>query len=338
MRVALYTGRKDLQNNRILADANPPGLPDYHNYRWCRLREYLEERNIALNTHDYYDDLRNIDLILMIDFGRADLVFLLRHRIRPSKVILLLVEPPVIRPRQWKYLRYFSPFFARVLMWNTQIASQRRNYGLLMYPQPVDGQQHERLRSQRKGKLCVFVHSNKTKNVRGELYSLRRDVIRYFESRGDHLLDLYGYGWNDDGAKDPFHSSLYNGTTPYVWETMSRYKFAFGIQNSAAPGYIDRDLFDPIVAGTVPIYLGAPNITDFVADNCFIPFEKFRSLDDLVNYLQSIDNTAAYARYRENGWNFVNSENFKPFTIDHFCETLYSYILDVARGGKNEGC
>ena len=329
MKLALYIPEKEFQNNRILLDTNPPGMPDYHNERWCRLKKYLEERNIILNTHDCYYDLRSIDLIIIRDFTLDSLQFLLRHRVRPSKVILQLIEPPVILPRQWKYLKYYAQFFGRVLVWNTKVVNQHRNLGLLNYPQPVINEDHARLCRYKKNEFSVMIHSNKMSNIPGEMYSLRRKIIRYFQSREDHLLDLYGYGWNDDEAENPFHTSIYKGKVASVWETMSQYKFAFGLQNCCAPGYIARELFDPIMAGTVPIYLGAPDIKQFVPENCYIPFDQYGSLEDLVDYLKSIDNTPDYERYRKNGWDFMNSDRFRPFSVNKFCETLYGHVMEL---------
>lgn len=84
------------------------------------------------------------------------------------------------------------------------------------------------------------------------------------------------------------------------------YKFCIGFENSIATDYVTEKFFDPLLAGTVPVYLGAPNIDMFTpGENAFIDASKFSSPLQLAQFLAQLDSDEeAYSRYfkwRENG-------------------------------------
>ena len=82
-------------------------------------------------------------------------------------------------------------------------------------------------------------------------------------------------------------------------ETISRYKFATAFENAIEPDYVTEKFFEPLMAGTVPVYLGAPNIAEFApGDHCFINVADFGSVGDLAKYLNELDqDDEAYQAY-----------------------------------------
>jgi hypothetical protein len=82
---------------------------------------------------------------------------------------------------------------------------------------------------------------------------------------------------------------------------ISRYKFTLAFENSICRDYVTEKFFDPLVAGSVPVYLGAPNVDDFApGDNCYINASQFGSPQALAAYLMALaEDEAAYARYFE---------------------------------------
>ena len=81
--------------------------------------------------------------------------------------------------------------------------------------------------------------------------------------------------------------------------TIENYKFTIAFENALARDYVTEKFFDPLVAGSVPVYLGAPNIEEFApADRCFINVADFGSPRDLARYLLMLNNDqAAYGEY-----------------------------------------
>lgn len=82
---------------------------------------------------------------------------------------------------------------------------------------------------------------------------------------------------------------------------ISKYKFSIAFENAIAKDYVTEKFFEPLQAGSVPVYLGAPNIDEFApGSNCFINVSKFLSVKQLVDYLKLLDgNDELYNKYFE---------------------------------------
>jgi hypothetical protein len=70
----------------------------------------------------------------------------------------------------------------------------------------------------------------------------------------------------------------------------SRYKFCIGFENSIADDYVTEKFFDPLLAGSVPVYRGADNAGDFApGENAFIDARRFAGAAELAEYLGHLD-------------------------------------------------
>lgn len=78
------------------------------------------------------------------------------------------------------------------------------------------------------------------------------------------------------------------------------YKFVIAFENSCAEDYVTEKFFDPLLAGAVPVYFGAPNIDEFApGDHCYVNVRKFRSPTDLAVHLQAcLNDPLLYAQYQ----------------------------------------
>ena len=59
---------------------------------------------------------------------------------------------------------------------------------------------------------------------------------------------------------------------------LRKYRFSFCLENSITNGYISEKIFDCLYAGVIPLYLGAPNINNYVNKYCFIDLRKFNRI------------------------------------------------------------
>lgn len=84
-------------------------------------------------------------------------------------------------------------------------------------------------------------------------------------------------------------------------EIISRYRFNLAFENCIEPDYVTEKFFHPLIAGTIPVYLGAPNIEEFApGDNCFIDARNFPNPRHLADYLKDLaQNDRECARYHE---------------------------------------
>jgi len=94
--------------------------------------------------------------------------------------------------------------------------------------------------------------------------------------------------------------------------TLAKYKFHFAFENSDNEDYVTEKVYHALYAGTVPVYLGAPNIDMFVPSNhSIIKVKDFESYEKLAEYLLYLDkHDDEYQEYLE--WkNHEFSENFR---------------------------
>lgn len=78
--------------------------------------------------------------------------------------------------------------------------------------------------------------------------------------------------------------------------TISRYKFTLAFENSISHDYVTEKFFDPLLVGSVPVYLGAPNIDQFApGEHCYINAADFSEPRQLSTFL--LDLAADNARY-----------------------------------------
>jgi hypothetical protein len=77
------------------------------------------------------------------------------------------------------------------------------------------------------------------------------------------------------------------------------YQFDLAFENAIADDYVSEKFFDPLVVGTVPVYLGAPNVERFSpGDHCFINTADFSGPKELADYLRHLQgHPAEYDAY-----------------------------------------
>lgn len=76
--------------------------------------------------------------------------------------------------------------------------------------------------------------------------------------------------------------------------TIARYKFTLAFENSITKDYVTEKFFDSLIAGSVPVYRGAPNINEFApGERCFIDASRFPGARELAEYLLYLDKDEA---------------------------------------------
>lgn len=82
-------------------------------------------------------------------------------------------------------------------------------------------------------------------------------------------------------------------------DILARYKFTLAFENSITRDYVTEKIFDALAAGSVPVYLGAPNINEFVpGEHCFINASDFQNPRALADYLLHLAaNESEYESY-----------------------------------------
>lgn len=194
-----------------------------------------------------------------------------------------------------------------------------------------------------------------------ELYTERIRAIRYFSGKG---LDVYGKGWENVesysryGYRDVLRnvrrlrSGMIRGklhgelasmkasraitrswtrrSAPHKLDTLSRYVFAICYESSVFDGFVTEKIFDCLAAGTIPIYLGAPDVVSYVPKDCFVDRREFQTNDDLHAYLKSLS-PVAISRYRDAGREYFHSSMYMPFRKEAFATQVIEDVFRCAR-------
>ncbi|HEY3390947.1 MAG TPA: glycosyltransferase family 10, partial [Prolixibacteraceae bacterium] len=162
-----------------------------------------------------------------------------------------------------------------------------------------------------------------------DLYQRRLSAIRYFSKRPG--FRLFGTGWEQPHGLDweSFRAAHLAGANPVENKLveMGNYRFNLCIENCSFPGYITEKLFDSIFAGCIPVYLGAPDITNYVPPEVFINIKDFNSWADLERYMRSMSEKNA-AGYLDAANSYISGNEFDKFHIDHLDGLLMGIICE----------
>lgn len=90
-----------------------------------------------------------------------------------------------------------------------------------------------------------------------------------------------------------------SGAWASIMKTLPNYKFYLAFENSQTTDYVTERVFHGLAAGAVPVYLGAPNVLDFMpSDEAVILASNFESPKDLAAFIRELDHDdQAYGRY-----------------------------------------
>lgn len=130
--------------------------------------------------------------------------------------------------------------------------------------------------------VCMFISSPVNNSHRLEYLS---ELMEYLP------IDSYG-GWRRNCVLDEDKG--------YVTklDIIKQYKFTIAFENAISQDYVTEKFFEPLIAGSVPIYLGAPNIDMFSpGKDTFIDVRRYRNPSSLANVIMKYcENRPKYNR------------------------------------------
>ena len=240
-------------------------------------------------------------------------------------------------------LRRLAPY-RRVFTWNTALVDGRTIHELPipndLTVQPIPGFAQRDL-------FCTMIAGNRALRAPSDLalHALRLGVIRWFEEHAPEQFALYGHGWNRPPQPPGILGRLmkrvhdwrarllpraplqtYRGPVASKDEVLLRSKYSICFENlRGGAGYITEKLFDCMIYGCLPVYIGASDVARRIPPECYIDGDRFRSPADLHRELISID-AAEFMRRRALTADFLRSERAAPYGNTHFCRTLVQAI------------
>jgi hypothetical protein len=356
--VALSIRNADMQGDRVFELA-PDGPVDQAPYTpWRLVRERAAAAGFLLMTADQVP-LRGIDprTVLVISYDwppSTDALVANGARLG----ILTSLEPPVIAWELYYKLRKLSAHFPHVYLFRG--AATRSAHGSrfhpLYFPQ-VRTPREWRSSEWRQRRFLVSINSNKAivrsfarwfdaprevsvkrelasrlyPPIADDLYLERLRAAAHFAPRAD--FDMVGQGWHRRHPAVPEHLHkavlpAYRGPVAEKLETLARYRFSLCFENSRFQGYVSEKIFDCFFTRTIPIYLGAPDISRYVPSDAFIDSRRFRDYRALGVYLDSL--TEADTRgYLDAAEAFLRSPAFEPFSAECFATQLVEMLKTI---------
>jgi alpha(1,3/1,4) fucosyltransferase len=242
--------------------------------------------------------------------------------------VLLLSEPIVVLPGQynehiWQHFDHiftlYDTFMARDNRF-TKIPMFRSGWASIDDTVTENMEEREKLYplKDRKNAICM-INGNKSSYMTGELYSKRVEAALWFFYNSRIPLDVYG--------EPPFFLPNYKGSLPkgVRLATTAQYRYNLCFENMNHPefalGYVEK-MLDCLETRTIPIYLGSPNVEQYIPKDCFIDFRDFDGFDSLNNYLSTMTDKR-YMDYIKNIDQWAARGGLRPYSW----YTLYDYLI-----------
>jgi hypothetical protein len=311
----------------------PQGGEFYLPYR--RIRDLFAERGIELHTADMAGT-RKVDFELHINA---------QHRLPEMPAYAYLYEDPIVRPVNGDRAHLMG---YRKVFTNNRALIDGAKFLRLDYPNDLtlrsSAPWHER------DLFCVMIARNNAllRPHPDNLHHRRLRTLMHFERAAPDLFALYGKGWDQPPiragvwgkavkrvrswrnrvlpARAPF--ATWRGPVHTKGEVYRRARFAITYENSrGAPGYLTEKIFDAMVWGCVPIYLGVVGATADIPRACFIDADDFEDEAHLTAFLRGIT-PQRHAAYQSAIRDFLASPAALPYGNEHFARTLVQTIVD----------
>lgn len=160
----------------------------------------------------------------------------------------------------------------------------------------------------KKNKICMLISSHVNESYREEYLA---ELMKYIE------IDSFGRLYNNrtmEGEDKGRESKI---------ALYRQYKFVIAFENSILDDYVTEKLYDPLIAGAVPIYFGAPNVTDYLPDmSCLVNTTHFASPKELAEYIELCYRDDSlymkHHKWRNQSWDPDFTKKVKILDIDPF--------------------
>jgi hypothetical protein len=165
-----------------------------------------------------------------------------------------------------------------------------------------------------------------------QLHDARLSLLQVLGLRGE--VEVFGRGWDDTtnmprqlAAKLAEIRSVFRGPCDNKHELLSQYKYTIAYENTAYPGYVTEKVIDAMVAASVPVYLGAPDIASDLPKDAYIDARAFSSPESLAAHMEQMTKSEAAAMIKA-GQAFLRSPLGQRYTYEGFGE----WVVSLAKG------
>jgi hypothetical protein len=327
---------------------------------WIYLRDWFQARGAQVFTADRLtNDTRHSRLNVYVSLGLRDKCRELAARGDVVMSAYFAFEGPIVEPALYRDLAWVSECVRRVYSFSDADAlapfltnGRRPEFLHFCVPSPAESVDDDVWSNPERGSLVMINGNRLPRLFVDELYTERLRALEFFGTRDE--IDLYGLGWNDPPYRpydswvpatiqhahrkliawkhrvkpDPLLEAargVYRGSTETKIRTLGGYRFAICFENQILKGWITEKIFDCFRAGTVPVYLGAPDIEDWVPTDCFIDMRRFAGYPELREFVSALGQDEI-DDYRQAARDFLTSDRFYPFSKEAFVDRLVTIV------------
>jgi hypothetical protein len=248
----------------------------------------------------------------------------------------VIMEPPVVAPGLYARLPQLAAAFDAVYAHNIEgdgysmdgvAASKLRRF---YWPIPHNDVLQPYWSNAERMRRIVVINGNHNPHGRDrEQYGLRIEAMAALSRLG--VIDLYGRGWRRWWSRSamwlPYWRnrralmSIYKGACGSKFEVLAKYEFCLCLENMRMNGYISEKIFDCFYAGTIPLYLGAPDILKYIPADSFVDVRKFPAWQDMWEHLATMP-AHQLGAMRSAARKFLQSAQAAKFyhSMEHICE------------------
>jgi len=198
--------------------------------RYARISKDLTKLGFEAHSLDVFKKQKTIPSVcVFLDIPSININRLLD---KTTKSIAILRESESIQRENFDKKRHKE--FDLILTWKKSLVDNKK---YLPYPSTRFASFAQlQVKNTIDRKLCVLINSNLSSKFDGELYSLRRRIISWFDLYHPIDFDLWGYGWDKYKLiifkktlfqfKKPlkFVPATYQGAASDKFDTLSKYK------------------------------------------------------------------------------------------------------------------
>jgi hypothetical protein len=342
MKIGFYSPSESQMRNQMFLDANTvSGAGDDLLLPFVILREVALQQGVQCATVDTLP-LESFDAFVFCEMPEASNSILKAAKVSGKPCFVIICENHFLYRANRDFGRYQE--FERVFTYNDDVVDGEKvlklNYAFDL-PKSISSS------NEQKDKLAVMICSNHKRDIKHLVYAQRRETINWFQDNQPDSFDLYGLGWERGtlpfqtrpqvqrslrrvGLLRFFPSKKYPswcGKVARKRDVLGKYRFGFCYENtSEIPGYITEKIFDVMMAGTVPVYLGPENAGRHIPESCFVNRAEFPDHESLFSYLSEMPEEH-YAEYREAIQAFISSELSYEFSIDCFVDHILKTLV-----------
>ncbi len=145
-------------------------------------------------------------------------------------------------------------------------------------------------------------------------------------------IDVFGRGWENIGnlpvvqaEKIKGISNIFKGTCENKHELLSNYKFTIAYENTAYPGYVTEKIVDAIVSGSIPVYMGAPDILEQLPADTFIDARELGSVEAIATRMEEMTESEAIKMIAA-GQRYLQTSLAQRYTYEGYADWVVSLI------------